>query len=42
MHFKSNFVYGIYRKITVVCTHHARFGVNSYDATSSAEFIIPM
>ncbi|MEL4890018.1 hypothetical protein PQU63_01180 [Xanthomonas protegens] len=41
VHFKSNFVYGIYRKITVVCTHHAEYGANTYDATSNAEIEIP-
>ncbi|MDQ1092893.1 hypothetical protein QE400_002306 [Xanthomonas sacchari] len=41
VHFTSNFVYGIYRKITVVCTHHAEYGANTYDATSNAEIEIP-
>lgn len=41
VHFASNFVYGIYRTITVVCAHHATFGVNTYDTTSNAQFTIP-
>ncbi|MBO9880294.1 MULTISPECIES: hypothetical protein [Xanthomonas] len=41
VHFTSNFVYGAYRKITVVCTHHAEYGANTYDTTSNAQIDIP-
>jgi len=41
VHFNSNFVYGVYRTITVICLHHATYGVNVYDATSTAEIAIP-
>lgn len=41
VHFPSNWIYGAYRKITVVCVHNATNGVNTYNATSTAEFTIP-
>ncbi|WP_017912794.1 hypothetical protein [Xanthomonas sp. SHU 166] len=43
VHFKSPWVlgYGTYRKITVVCTHHAEYGANTYDTTSNMEIQIP-